>query len=168
MTDLPAYSGPGAECPKCKAGHLVTAWHYGVAVTEKTPRGDDWPCEWPSWQNDWNLEHLCRYCRNCAYTRAEALTPGSGDAGAGHQAGRRPSVAVYCLASGVIATTAATALSYTAPGLAAFEVWIFVLVTMCAMAGLGYSSALVRGAWAARQRSHRRRPRDPCPPPDPA
>jgi len=60
----------------------------------------------------------------------------------------------YCHASGVIATTAATALSSTVSGAASFAVWIFVLVVVCALAGLGYDSALVR--CAARYSSSRR------------
>lgn len=84
MTGLPAYSGPRAICPKCKVGHLTTTWHYSMAVTEKTPRGDEWPCTWSSWRDDkgrLRLEHLCRCCRNCGYTRAEALAADPGDPG---------------------------------------------------------------------------------------
>jgi hypothetical protein len=68
---------------------------------------------------------------------------------------RRPPVIAYCLVSGVIATTAATVLSFTVSGVTSFAVWISVLVVICALAGLGYDSALLGAAWAARRRPHR-------------
>jgi hypothetical protein len=68
----------------------------------------------------------------------------------------RPPLAVYCLASGVIGTAAATALSFTVSGAASFAVWISVLVLVCALAGFGYESALPGAVWAACRRLHRR------------
>lgn len=68
---------------------------------------------------------------------------------------RQPPVVAYCLVSGVIATTAATALSFTASGAASFVVWVSALVVLCVLAGLGYDSALVGTVWAARRRQHR-------------
>lgn len=82
MIDLPAYSGPRAGCPKCRTGRLTTNYHYGSRATKETPHGEGWPCSWFDTE-DCGLEHLCRYCRTCGYTRPEALPDGSGDDGAG-------------------------------------------------------------------------------------
>lgn len=68
----------------------------------------------------------------------------------------QPPVVTYCLVSGVIATAAATALSFTVSGAASFVVWISALVAVCVLAGFGYDSALLRAARAARRRPHRR------------
>jgi hypothetical protein len=49
---------------------------------DRTPRGGFWACGyWPEHEGRWDLEHLCRFCRNCGYSRAEALAPGSGNDG---------------------------------------------------------------------------------------
>ena len=82
MIDLPAYSGPRAGCPKCRIGNLATNYHYGSRAVQDTPHGEGWPCRWFVTE-DYGLEHLCRYCRTCGYTRPEALPADSGDDGAG-------------------------------------------------------------------------------------
>lgn len=69
----------------------------------------------------------------------------------------QPPLAAYCLASGVIATAAATVLSFTVSGAASFAVWISVLVMISAFAGLGYDSALVGAVWAALRRPRGKR-----------
>jgi hypothetical protein len=71
---LPAYSGPDATCPKCKAGAVPTVWHPGPVWQEKTSRGTEWLCQYareirPPAQR----QHLCRLCGNCGFNWPEAL-----------------------------------------------------------------------------------------------
>jgi hypothetical protein len=75
--ELPAYSGPNATCPKCKAGTpVLTIYHYaGGVLAPKLPGGVNPPCRWAS-PND---EHLCRVCKNCGYGWPEACADGSDD-----------------------------------------------------------------------------------------
>jgi predicted RNA-binding Zn-ribbon protein involved in translation (DUF1610 family) len=73
--DLPAYSGLGAECPKCGRPFADTEYHRagGGFAPEKT--GDrEPPCKSiPALQRlDGEGEHLCRLCPNCGYGWAEA------------------------------------------------------------------------------------------------
>lgn len=70
--------------------------------------------------------------------------------------GHQPPVLVYCLVSGVIATTAATGLSFTVSGAASFAIWVSVLILLCVLAGFGYDSSLLRVVWAARRQQQRR------------
>ena len=66
---LPAYSGPLAKCPKCKAGTFVlTIYHHvGGILAPKLPDDVDPPCRWA----DLDDEHLCRVCYNCGYGSVE-------------------------------------------------------------------------------------------------
>lgn len=67
----------------------------------------------------------------------------------------QPPLVAYCLASGVLGTAAATALSFTVSGTASFAVWVAALVAVCSLAGFGYDSALLGAAWTAFRRSRR-------------
>lgn len=64
MDELPAYSGPLATCPKCKAGtNVLTIYHRSWDPCEYRPSG----------------EHLCRVCKNCSYGWVEACADGGTD-----------------------------------------------------------------------------------------
>jgi len=79
MADLPAYSGPGGQCPKCGAGGVQTEWHGsgGVLAPRKMGRREP-PCKY---EPDLAVfggegEHLCRLCLNCGYGWVEACAGG--------------------------------------------------------------------------------------------
>ncbi|HVT71276.1 MAG TPA: helix-turn-helix transcriptional regulator [Trebonia sp.] len=58
-------------------GCLTTTWHLCYVGKGRTPRGGFWACGyWLEHENRFDLEHLCRFCRNCGYSRAEALAGG--------------------------------------------------------------------------------------------
>jgi ssDNA-binding Zn-finger/Zn-ribbon topoisomerase 1 len=52
VVDLPAYSGPSAQCPKCGLSHVVATEHHASGA--------------------FIGEHLCRICRICGWSWAEA------------------------------------------------------------------------------------------------
>jgi hypothetical protein len=63
VIELPAYSGPSAECPKCGA-HMKTEYHaVGIMWTEHMPTEQGFQ------QID---EHLYRLCPRCGYGWPEA------------------------------------------------------------------------------------------------
>jgi hypothetical protein len=69
-----------------------------------------------------------------------------------------PQLLAYCLGSGAIAITVATALSFAASGIAQVAVWSTVIGAVSVVAGLAYESRLLRvvcSAWrvALRQRA---------------
>ncbi len=68
---------------------------------------------------------------------------------------RPPSLAVYCLVSGVLGAAAATVVSFFVSGTASLVVWSAVLVSVCVLAGLGYDSALLRAMRGAYRRPYR-------------
>jgi hypothetical protein len=68
MADLPAYSGPDIECPKCQVKKISTIWHPASAWPVKTSRDVYWECT----RITGIRQHLCRECKNCGYTWAEA------------------------------------------------------------------------------------------------
>ena len=69
---------------------------------------------------------------------------------------RSPSLAVYCLVSGVLGAAVATVASFTVSGAASFVVWAAVLVSVCVLAGLGYGSPLLRAMRGACHRPYSR------------
>ena len=79
MTDLPAYTGPGGDCPKCGAGGVLTEWHYTGKVT--FPGDKPYPCGSRSDLNGGRgqSQHLCRICANCGFGWVEACI-GNGNA----------------------------------------------------------------------------------------
>jgi hypothetical protein len=81
MADLPAYSGPGAGCPKCGAGGIQTEWHHagGALAPQKMARREP-PCKHRPDLAEFGGqgEHLCRICLNCGYGWAEACADNHG------------------------------------------------------------------------------------------
>jgi hypothetical protein len=71
MTDLPAYSGPLAVCPKCRTPGASMKWHSLGGAFAPRKRGEitsSYPC-----RRIRDLDgHLCRVCRNCGYGWVEA------------------------------------------------------------------------------------------------
>jgi hypothetical protein len=69
MTCLPAYSGPGGQCPKCGVDGIQTEWHDSSKWTSGLKKV---PCSAPCDDLRDEGEHLCRGCGNCGFGWAEA------------------------------------------------------------------------------------------------
>ena len=88
MTDLPAYTGLRALCPKCGCSDVLTEWHSagGVLAHDKKMARREPPCKaYPDLAKfDGSGEHLCRVCAHCRYGWVEACKDGD-DGTAGEQ-----------------------------------------------------------------------------------
>lgn len=80
ITELPAYSGPGGQCPKCGADCVKTEYHWagGVWAPKKTFDRES-PCKGIQTLSEigGGSEHLCRVCLNCGHGWPEACIDAS-------------------------------------------------------------------------------------------
>ena len=75
IAELPAYSGPGGACPKCRVGGVLTEWHRaGGVLGPRQMAQRESPCKLRTDLQAFGGkgEHLCRLCRNCNYGWVEA------------------------------------------------------------------------------------------------
>jgi hypothetical protein len=73
------------------------------------------------------------------------------DRKAGGQRHQQSRLFVYCAASGVLGTAAATALSFAASGVARIAIWASALGLVSLLAGLAYDSARVNALRSTRR-----------------
>ena len=149
MPDLPAHSGPDAQCPMCGIPVVLTEYHRAARLGPGEMAGHRPPCASlihlarPAGRG----RHLCRVCLNCGHGWAEAC-PAPAETIARRRALPSPAACAGLLAlvCGLEAAAASGAVSMLLAGSARVVGWCAVALAVAAWAWAGYTALARAGA----------------------